>query len=52
MRQSGHIGGEVSGSALTILLTVMFVNMIGFGIIVPLLPFTRKPSMPPRGRWR
>jgi MFS family permease len=29
----------VSGSALTILLTVMFVNMIGFGIIVPLLPF-------------
>jgi len=39
MRQSGHIGGSVSGSALTILLTVMFVNMIGFGIIVPLLPF-------------
>jgi MFS family permease len=29
----------MSGSALTILLTVMFVNMIGFGIIVPLLPF-------------
>lgn len=39
MRQNGQVEGEVSGSALTILLTVMFVNMIGFGIIVPLLPF-------------
>ena len=44
MRPNGQprgpqVRGEVSGSALTILLTVMFVNMIGFGIIVPLLPF-------------
>ena len=39
MRPGGQTRGEVSGSALTILLTVMFVNMIGFGIIVPLLPF-------------
>ena len=39
MRPNGQPRGEVSGSALTILLTVMFVNMIGFGIIVPLLPF-------------
>ena len=39
MSPNGHIRGEVSGSALTVLLTVMFVNMIGFGIIVPLLPF-------------
>src|ERR1700722_19872541 len=39
MRPNGQAKGEVSGSALTILLTVMFVNMIGFGIIVPLLPF-------------
>jgi MFS family permease len=39
MRPNGQSKGEVSGSALTILLTVMFVNMIGFGIIVPLLPF-------------
>ena len=38
MRHNGQ-QEEVSGSALTILLTVMFVNMIGFGIIVPLLPF-------------
>ena len=39
MRPNGQDEGGVSGSALTILLTVMFVNMIGFGIIVPLLPF-------------
>ena len=39
MSQNGRDEGGVSGSALTILLTVMFVNMIGFGIIVPLLPF-------------
>ena len=39
MHGHGQSKGEVSGSALTILLTVMFVNMIGFGIIVPLLPF-------------
>ena len=39
MRPNGQIQRGVSGSALTILLTVMFVNMIGFGIIVPLLPF-------------
>ncbi|HWC64087.1 MAG TPA: MFS transporter, partial [Rhizomicrobium sp.] len=39
MRPNGQLEGGVSGSALTILLTVMFVNMIGFGIIVPLLPF-------------
>jgi MFS family permease len=39
MHPNGQARGEVSGSALTILLTVMFVNMIGFGIIVPLLPF-------------
>ena len=39
MSQIGRDEGGVSGSALTILLTVMFVNMIGFGIIVPLLPF-------------
>jgi MFS family permease len=38
MRPNGQPEG-VSTSALTILLTVMFVNMIGFGIIVPLLPF-------------
>ena len=39
MSANGHTRGEVTGSALTVLLTVMFVNMIGFGIIVPLLPF-------------
>ena len=39
MRPNGDGKEDVSGSALTILLTVMFVNMIGFGIIVPLLPF-------------
>ena len=39
MRLKGDARGDVSGSALTVLLTVMFVNMIGFGIIVPLLPF-------------
>src|ERR1700744_2145553 len=39
MSANGHTRGEVTGSALTVLLTVMFVNMVGFGIIVPLLPF-------------
>src|ERR1700749_3212137 len=39
MSANGHTRGEVTGSALTVLLTVVFVNMIGFGIIVPLLPF-------------
>ena len=43
MSANGHTRGNVSGGAnhgaLAILLTVMFVNMIGFGIIVPLLPF-------------
>ena len=39
MRPNGQDEGGVSGSALTILLTVMFVNMLGLGIIVPLLPF-------------
>ena len=43
---------DVSGSALTILLTVMFVNMIGFGIIVPLLPFYAESFKAESGRWR
>jgi MFS transporter, DHA1 family, tetracycline resistance protein len=30
---------NLSKSALVILLATMFVNMVGFGIIVPLLPF-------------
>jgi MFS family permease len=28
-----------SGAALYILLSVMFINMLGFGVVVPLLPF-------------
>src|ERR1700740_599811 len=39
MRLNGHTRGDVSGRGLTILLTVLSVNMIRFAIIVPLLPF-------------
>ena len=32
-------GGRSSAAALYTLLSVMFINMLGFGIVVPLLPF-------------
>src|SRR5690242_11589310 len=32
----------VSAAALTTLLSVMFINLLGFGIVVPLLPFYAK----------
>ncbi|HXQ13842.1 MAG TPA: MFS transporter, partial [Caulobacteraceae bacterium] len=32
-------GGRSSAAALYTLLSVMFINMLGFGVIVPFLPF-------------
>src|ERR1700722_6307852 len=32
-------GGRASSAALYTLLSVMFINMMGFGVIVPFLPF-------------
>src|SRR5580765_7255124 len=32
-------GGNGGSRALPTLLAIMFVNMVGFGIVVPLLPF-------------
>src|ERR1700679_3712670 len=32
-------GGRASAAALYTLLSVMFINMMGFGVIVPFLPF-------------
>ena len=37
----------VSAAALPTLLSVMFINMLGFGIIVPLLPFYAKSFQAP-----
>ena len=34
-----EIAAELAESALYSLLSVMFINMLGFGIMVPLLPF-------------
>ncbi|MBV9512203.1 MAG: MFS transporter, partial [Caulobacteraceae bacterium] len=31
-----------SGAALYVLLSVMFINMLGFGVVAPLLPFYAK----------
>jgi MFS family permease len=35
-------GGAASPAALPTLLSVMFINLLGFGIVVPLLPFYAK----------
>ena len=37
----------VSAAALPTLLSVMFINLLGFGIIVPLLPFYAKSFQAP-----
>jgi MFS family permease len=37
-----QIGTPGSGAALYTLLSVMFINLVGFGIVVPLLPFYAK----------
>ena len=37
-----QIGTRRSGAALYTLLSVMFINLVGFGIVVPLLPFYAK----------
>ena len=39
MGNSVHITERGSPGALPTLLTVMFINLLGFGIVVPLLPF-------------
>jgi MFS family permease len=39
---NGQIGAPRTGAALYTLLSVMFINLVGFGIIVPLLPFYAK----------
>src|SRR6201999_4677239 len=33
---------DVSAAALPTLLSIMFINLLGFGIVVPLLPFYAK----------
>src|ERR1700742_496008 len=38
---------EISAAALPTLLSVMFINLLGFGIIVPLLPFYAKSFQAP-----
>ena len=38
---------NVSAAALPTLLSVMFINLLGFGIIVPLLPFYAKSFQAP-----
>jgi MFS family permease len=38
----GYEGGKGSPAALWTLLSVMFINLLGFGIVVPLLPFYGK----------
>jgi MFS family permease len=38
----GEQARGVSGAALPTLLSVMFINLLGFGIVVPLLPFYGK----------
>ena len=40
-------GENVSAAALPTLLSVMFINLLGFGIIVPLLPFYAKSFQAP-----
>ncbi|MEJ0066535.1 MAG: hypothetical protein WDM85_14920 [Caulobacteraceae bacterium] len=40
-------GGRSSAAALYTLLSVMFINMLGFGVIVPFLPYLRR--LVPRG---
>src|SRR3984957_14268067 len=39
-------GGRDSSAALYTLLSVMFINMMGFGVIVPFLPFYAAPFHP------
>jgi MFS family permease len=41
------VTGEDTAAALPTLLGVMFVNMVGFGIVVPLLPFYAKSFQAP-----
>jgi len=40
--QRGRTGKAGGGAALPTLISVMFINLLGFGIVIPLLPFYAK----------
>src|SRR6202042_3581354 len=44
------VNDDASKAAIPTLLGVMFVNMVGFGIVVPLLPFAPRSSAAPAGQ--
>jgi hypothetical protein len=47
MTADSQKSSAVSAAALPTLLSVMFINLLGFGIIVPLLPFYAKSFQAP-----
>src|ERR1700685_915057 len=47
MTADAPISAPVSAAALPTLLAVMFINLLGFGIVVPLLPFYAKSFQAP-----